>query len=275
MGTDQLRVRFHGVRGSMPNPDQAVAGYGGDTLSIEVDTASSTHRLLIDAGTGIRNVAVPPDGDDTALEIDLLLSHFHLDHLAGLPFFTPIYEPQHTVKFYGRAEGMTVHEAIDGALRPPWFPVPVCESPSAKSFTDLDGEPFEIEELRVTPIWLQHPQGVTGYRIESAEQVVVIATDHEAGNEEADARLVEAARGANLLVHDAQYIDEDYPDREGWGHSTWRRAIEAAERAGVERLLTVSHDIHRTDAELDAIVASVQAERPWVGAARSGMVVDV
>ena len=275
MGTNQIRVRFHGVRGSMPNPDPAVAGYGGDTLCIEVDTSSSTHRLLIDAGTGIRNVQVPAPEDDTGLEVDLLLSHFHLDHLIGLPFFAPIYQPQHTFHFRGRAEGMTAHEAIDGALRPPWFPVPVCDSPSEKTFTDLDGSSFEIEGLQITPVRLHHPQGVTGYRIERDGRVVVIATDHESGDEDADARLVEAARGAKLLVHDAQYIDSDYAEHAGWGHSTWQRAIEAAERAGVERLLIVSHDIHRTDAELDAIVAKVQVERPWVDAARSGLVVEV
>ncbi len=275
MGTEKLRIRFHGVRGSMPNPDPAVAGYGGDTLCIEVDTPTSSHRLLIDAGTGIRNVPVPSPDDDTALEVDMLLSHFHLDHLAGFPFFTPIYQPQTTMRIYGRAEGMTVNEAIDRALRPPWFPVPVCESPSKKEYIDLDGSPFEIQGMQVTPIWLHHPQGVTGYRIESGDRVVVIATDHEAGDEEADARLVEAARGANLLVHDAQYTDSQYPAHTGWGHSTWRRAIEGAKEAGVERLLMVSHDINRTDAELDSIVANVQKEHPWVDAAHVGMVVDV
>ena len=272
---NQLRVRFHGVRGSMPNPDPAVAGYGGDTLCIEVDTPSSSHRLLIDAGTGIRNVELPAAGDDTSLEVDLLLSHFHLDHLAGLPFFTPIYDPRHAIRFHGRAEDMTVHAAIDGALRPPWFPVPVCDSPAAKSFIDLDGEPFEIEGLRVTPIWLNHPQGVVGYRIASGDHVLVVATDHEAGDEEVDGRLIDAARGANLLVHDAQYVASEYEEHRGWGHSTWQQAIEAAERAGVERLLTVSHDIDRTDAELDAIVSEVHAEHPWVDAARSGLVIDV
>lgn len=275
MEPNQLRVRFHGVRGSMPNPDPSVAGYGGDTLCIEIDTEDTSHRLVVDAGTGIRKVEVPADVAESGVEFDLLLSHFHLDHLAGLPFFKPIYEPQHTIRFYGRAEGMTVHEAIDGALRPPWFPVPVCESPSTKSFTDLDGEPFEIEGLLITPIELHHPQGVTGYRVEREGHVVVIATDHEAGDPEADARLVKAARGANVLIHDAQYVDSDYAEHAGWGHSTWGRAIEAAEQADVERLLIVSHDIYRTDAELDEIVAQVQVERPWVDAARSGLVIEV
>ena len=275
MATNPIRVRFHGVRGSMPNPDPSVAGYGGDTLCIEIDTPTASHRLLIDAGTGIRNVPAPSADDDTALEVDLLLSHFHLDHLAGLPFFTPIYQPRNTFHFHGRAEGMTVREAIDGVIRPPWFPVPVCESPSKKTYTDLDGEPFEIEGLQITPIWLHHPQGVTGYRIESEGHVVVIATDHEAGDPEADSRLIEAARGANLLVHDGQYTDSQYPKHTGWGHSTWRRAIEGAQQAGVERLLIVSHDIERTDAELDSIVANVQKEHPWVDAARVGMVVEV
>jgi len=153
------------------------------------------------------------------------------------------------INFHGRAEGMTVREAIDGALRPPWFPVPVCESPAKKTYTDLDGEPFEVDGLQVTPIWLHHPQGVTGYRIQSGDRVLVIATDHEAGDAEADARLVEAARGANLLVHDAQYTDSQYSEHEGWGHSTWRQAIETAQQAGVDH--------------------------PWADAARVGMVVDL
>jgi phosphoribosyl 1,2-cyclic phosphodiesterase len=275
METDRLCVHFHGVRGSMPNPDPAVAGYGGDTLCIEIDTEDTSHRLVIDAGTGIRKVDVPADRAESGVEFDVLLSHFHLDHLIGLPFFVPIYQPQNTMRFYGRAEGMTVHEAIDGALRPPWFPVPVCESPAKKEFIDLDGSPFEIQGMRITPIWLHHPQGVTGYRIQLGDTVVVVATDHESGDEEADARLVEAARGANLLIHDAQYLESEYAEHEGWGHSTWRRAIEAAERAGVERLLIVSHDIHRTDAELDAMVAKAQEKRPWVDAARVGMVVEL
>jgi len=275
MGTDQLVVRFHGVRGSVPNADPAVTRYGGDTISVEVETRSNGHRLIIDAGTGIRNVQVSEAEAAAGLDIDLLLSHFHLDHLAGLPFFSPIYDPQHSIRFYGKAEGMSVHDAIDGALRPPWFPIHVCESPASKQFIDLDGEPFNVHGLTVTPIWLNHPQGVTGYRIERGDQVLVFATDHEAGDEEADARLLEAARGANLLIHDAQYIESDYEAHRGWGHSTWKRAIETAEEAGVERLLVVSHDPERTDDQLDAIVAKVQRDRPWVDAARTGLVVEL
>jgi phosphoribosyl 1,2-cyclic phosphodiesterase len=271
MPSDRLQLRFHGVRGSVPSPGLEMVRYGGDTICIEVGLGDPRHRLLLDCGTGLRHVDVDPE-DPEGSTVDVLLSHFHWDHLEGLGFFPPLFQPQHRLNFRGRPEGMGVREALEGALRPPWFPVGIAETPSTKTYEDLDGSPFTIGDIEIVPLTLNHPQGVTGYRFNSDRGAIAIATDHEAATPDEDAELVEWARGVDLLVHDAQYTEDDYEPHRGWGHSTWAQAVESAIACEAGRLLTISHDPNRTDDQIDALVAEARRRFPSTEAAAAGMV---
>lgn len=268
-------LKFHGARGSVPVSQAAYDRYGGDTICLTMELAPD-HFLVIDAGTGIRAFArqLPAGGK---LEFSVLLTHFHWDHLLGLPFFRPLFHASNTFHFYGTArEGRSVEEAISGVFQPPWFPLPLQDTPSTKTYLDVfENGPVTIGDLTVSAAGLKHPQGVTAYRLDRGDRSVVFATDVERGDADSDQALQELAHGANVLIHDAQYQPDEYDLHEGWGHSTWRQAVEAAEAAEVEHLILVSHDPDRSDDKVDEILADARVEFPNTDAAYAGLEVPL
>ena len=264
-------LKFHGARGSVPVGHETFDRYGGATICLSLELAEG-HYLLIDAGTGIRAFEQDLPGEGNLL-FSVLLSHYHWDHLLGLPFFRPLFDASNTFHFYGvEREGRSVEEGIAGVFQPPWFPLPLQETPSAKTYVDLaDDNPIKIRDLTVHFDGLMHPQGVTAYRLEMGNSSVVFATDVERGDPASDDALRRLAQGADVLIHDAQYEPGEYDLHEGWGHSTWRHAVEAAEAAEVERLILVSHDPDRTDEKVDEIVEAAREKFPNTDAAYAGM----
>ncbi|GIU91484.1 MAG: MBL fold metallo-hydrolase [Acidimicrobiia bacterium] len=259
----------------MPVSGPGFRRYGGATTCYEV-AVDERHRLLIDAGTGILSLGMElPTFDD--LEFTVLITHLHWDHTLGLPFFEPLYRPTNRFTFYGHPTmGMTIEQAIDAVMRPPWFPVAFTSTPSRKSFVHLDEASFKVADIAVRPVRLNHPQGVTAYRLERDGKVVVMATDVEHGEPESDEALTALARGADLLIYDAQYRPDEYEEHHiGWGHSTWREAVDLASRAGVGRLVLTSHDPFRTDDEVDEILAEARMQFPATDSAYEGMVLEV
>lgn len=242
-----LTFQVLGARGSWPVSDSEMMVHGGRTTSFLIDVGSNV-TLIFDAGTGIAHVDDVDRPDPQ--EYHIFLTHYHLDHVQGLQFFRPLYRPDNTVTFYGvPPENMKLEEAVGGIFRAPWFPVPLAGTPSTKSFVDLNFAAIEIGPVRITMGELTHPQGATSYRVEGPQATVVIATDHEAGDPKVDDALVEFARGADYLFHDAQYTPQEHDEQyEGWGHSTWRDAADLAQRADVGQLILTSHDPSRTDA---------------------------
>ena len=270
-----VTLTFRGVRGSMPVSGPATEKYGGRTLCIDID-AGPDLRVIIDGGTGIsalaQDLVVPPDGFD----FHVFLTHYHWDHLQGILFFPPLYDERNSFTFYGHSwNGMGVREAIEGALRPPWFPVSLFETAARKAYIDVADAPFAVGPLTIEAVPLHHPQGVTAYRIANGARTVVLATDYERGEPDSDTRLQNLAAGTDVLIHDAQYTPDEYPSLYvGWGHSTRHHAVEAAVETGAKKLVLVSHDPHRTDAEIDAIVASARKEFPATEAAFEGMQIE-
>jgi len=254
-----------------------MAGHGGNTTCLEV-VLGEHRRLLVDCGSGLGAVAagLPERDEGDGLEFDVLVTHYHMDHLQGLPFFEPLFDPRSRFTFYGiGAPGETIQSSIEGFARPPWFPVSIAETPSRKRYVDLGGDPVQVGGLSVSTARLSHPQGITAYRLQRGERAIVFATDMERGDPACDAALKSLASGADVLIHDAQYTPEEYECRRGWGHSSWQHAVAAAREAGVERLILFHHDPLRTDEDLDAIVAEAGEAFPRVVAAREGMRLDL
>jgi phosphoribosyl 1,2-cyclic phosphodiesterase len=273
---DGVVLTIHGARGSTPVSGAPFLRYGGSTIAMSVQTGPSRY-LILDCGTGI--VALG-DGLDSAggCEFDVLLTHYHWDHIQGLPFFAPLYDPASSFTFHGSPwNDLDLEALIAGTFGPPWFPVALAETKAAKRYVELSGESIAVGPLRVRWARLHHPQGVTAYRIDGPNASVVVATDHEAGvTADTDRALTILARGADVLIHDAQYTDGEYElHHEGWGHSTWRQAVSAASVAGVGRLVLISHDPGRTDEGVDSIVGQARIEFPGTEAAYEGMAISL
>ncbi len=264
------RFTVHGARGSIPAPGPDRARYGGHTTCFSV-SAGPGQALVIDAGTGLAFADQLLHSGPTHFHV--LLTHYHLDHLLGLLSFPPFFDAAQRFTFYcPPPESGTPEQAIGRVFAPPLFPVAIEDVPARLHFVTLDGGPFDVVGVRVSMAQLNHPQGAFAYRLGRDGRSVVVATDHESDRGAHDAPLVELARGANVLIHDAQYTpDEVVRLYDGWGHSTWEDAVRVALASGVDRLVLTSHDPHRCDDAIDAIVAAAAEEFPAVVAAREGL----
>jgi phosphoribosyl 1,2-cyclic phosphodiesterase len=268
------RLTFRGVRGTVPTPEPGKGQYGGNTTCIEV-ALTARRVLVIDCGTGLRELSGRGDGEATHFEI--MLTHYHVDHLMGLPLFEPLYEPRNSFTFYGHQwSGGGVRAALERFFGPPLFPVSLVDTVASKEYVDLDEHPVELAGLKITHERLNHPQGVTSYRLHGPRRSIVFATDCERGVPESDDRFAAFARGADVVIHDAQYTAEEYVGRyRGWGHSTWEQAVEAAEEAGAGSLVLFHHAPDRGDDELDEIVKRAAGMFKHVEAAREGMTLEL
>lgn len=251
----------------MPAPNPSHVRYGGNTTCFSVDTPAG-EPLIVDAGTGLAYASRLRRSSPT--HFHLLITHYHIDHLLGLQSYRPLFEAGNRFTIYGPPPDRgTMRDAIAGVFGSPWFPVELDAVEADVEFVELDGTPLDVAGVVVTSTRLCHPQGVLAYRLAVGPATVVVATDHEADHGERDAALVELSRGAQVLVHDAQYTPEELDQRYGgWGHSTWRDAVSVAIAAQVGQLVLTSHDPYRTDDEIDAIVAAARDQFPdTVGAA--------
>jgi len=271
--THPLTVRFLGVRGSIatPGPDKTA---GGNTACVEVCAGDT--RIILDAGTGLRALGAERMRDGSiARHSTILLSHLHWDHVAGLPFFTPVYVPGHRVEIASGPNGvMPLERSIRALFQAPFFPVDYAELQSQLSVRELHAnERFTIGDITITTARLNHPDPVYGFRLEHAGHSIVYATDTE-HFACVDPTLKKLAAGADILIYDAQYTPDEYPSKVGWGHSTWLAGAELARAAGVPQLVLFHHDPDRTDAQLAALEVEARAHLPGTVAAREGMVLD-
>ena len=258
------------MRGSLPAPGAKTRRYGGNTPCVEV--RCGPRLIILDAGSGMRGLGDQLERSRRPVVADILLSHYHYDHLQGLPFFTPLFEPENRFTFFGaRRQGRSVQDALEGQMVPPYFPVSLDQVAKARlDFRTVErGASFDLGEVRVRSAELDHPGGNFGYRLDYRGRSLVYATDVEHSEKPAE-NLVELARGADLLLHDAMYTGAEYPNRQGWGHSTWNGAVATARAAGVRRLVLFHHDPSRDDRGLDALVKTVRRQWPVTIAAREG-----
>jgi len=273
-----MKVRFWGVRGSCAVSGPRYRSTGGNTSCVEVEHAG--HRLILDGGTGLR--ALGDEAGFGPLEATLLFSHVHWDHIQGVPFFGPAFNPASRLRLVGVGRRGDLRAALDAQMQPPTFPVGLDLLAGVEAIDDVaPGAAFAAGPFRVTPVEQPHPNGCAAFRIEAGDQSLVYATDVEHGGQIGiDADLIALAQGADLLIHDAQYLAEEYrgergPSRRGWGHSTWDEAVEAARLAGARRLALFHHDPARDDAGVDAIESEARSRFAGAFAAREGTVVHL
>jgi phosphoribosyl 1,2-cyclic phosphodiesterase len=270
-----MKVRFWGVRGSIPTPEADRLRYGGNTTCLEIGTPDPLEPVVIDCGSGIRALG-DRFMDRSVRRIHILLTHFHWDHIQGLPSFAPVFQPGVEIVFYASRPPAVASALFSVQMADPFFPVPFGELGSRIEFNQVEcGMEFAIGPLKVEPFLLNHPQGAMGFRLEEDGHVLVHASDHEAGVAEIDAGLIRVARGANLLVMDAQYTPEEYESKMGWGHSSYAHAAEAAQAAGVGQLMLFHHDPAHDDTFLDQMLARARQLFAATGMACEGKVYEV
>lgn len=247
--------------------------YGGNTTCFHVEVEPG-HHLVIDCGSGLRTLQHDVAGRDSQ-RYTVLFTHYHWDHVQGLPVFMPLFDPTTSMEFCGpHFEGRSVRDVLAGVIRPPWWPISLDDVAADLSF--CDGSLSRVGPVSISTVPGTHPQGVLAYRLETAERSIVIATDHEAGNPDAEAALVDLAAGSDVLIHDAQYTPEEARgDRRGWGHSSYESAVRAAQDADVGRLVLTSHDPDRSDEEIDRLRGMARAGFPHTDAAYEGMVIPL
>ncbi len=269
----EFSVRFWGVRGSIACPGDQHCKYGGNTSCLEVRCGE--HLLVFDAGTGIRALGQRLVSEHT-LRGDLFLTHTHLDHLVGLPFFAPLFDPQSRFRLWaGHLQpDLTLLEALSKFMVAPLFPVPPQIFAGNVSFHDfIAGETLEPQPgVRVRTAPLNHPNGATGYRIEYNSRAICYVTDTEHVEGQSDQNILDLIHGADIVIYDSSYTDSEYPKYKNWGHSTWQEGVRLCDRADAELLVLFHHDPSHDDKTMDRIAKEAARARPGTLVAREGMV---
>ena len=265
--TEELMLRFRGVRGSIPAASPENMRYGGNTSCLEI--RFEDQLLILDAGTGIRLLGdeLLQNAPGNPIEATLLLSHTHWDHIQGLPFFTPGYSPKNRVTIFGAAgHGEQLKRALAAQMTPLHFPVGFEQMRGVGPIRELNSDVTKFGNLVVRTTQLNHPGGCTGFRIESAAGHVAYLPDHEPyrnnGNGPGDATqraLIEFVRGVDLLILDTQYTSDEYANRIGWGHGCLPDSVELAIESGARRLILFHHDPSHNDRQIDRMVEVARA----------------
>jgi len=261
-GSALLNVSFWGVRGSTPCPSDSNQRYGGNTACVALEVPGSD-PLVLDLGTGLRfwGRTLPTDG---TFRGHALVTHLHWDHVQGLPFFAPINCPGARLDVYApRPSGdLSVADAFEGFMRPPYFPVRASDLFGDIEFHDLANQEITIGQARVTVRDVPHVGATNGYRIELGGQVVTYISDHQQpvdGTDRVAESVLELCDGADLVIHDAQYTATDFAVKSDWGHCTVDYAVHVAASAGARRLALFHHDPDRDDAAVDVLLDQARA----------------
>lgn len=241
-----MEVKFWGVRGSIATPGKNTARIGGNTSCVEV--SEGKHRLILDGGTGLRALG------DTLIkseqpEYHILISHFHFDHICGLPFFTPLYQSQAKIHFYGpKGLKTTLRKTLDTIFSENYFPVPFAKLPSQLFFHTCDDSHFKIGPFAITAQRLNHPGKTLGFRISVTKKTLVYLTDNEpiSGHDHIqnniktknyEQKIKKLLQDADILIHDAHFLDHEYKNFCGWGHSSWNHAVQNALKHRIKTLV--------------------------------------
>jgi phosphoribosyl 1,2-cyclic phosphodiesterase len=275
-----MRVKFWGVRGSTPTPQAENMRYGGNTSCVEVRVGEQLY--IFDCGTGFRVLGQQLQDEfgekKLPLSAHVFVSHFHWDHIQGIPFFRPLYDRADSqFLFHCSSRTRSLKQVMDEQMASPYFPVNLSQMQAQQKFYDIDSGRLKLEDgVQIQTSWLNHPQGCMGFRMETKDGVLVYATDNEPGDAAFDKSVRKLAEGADVLIYDAQYLPEEYAaEKRGWGHSHWREAVNVVMESGAKELVLFHHDPDHTDVVIDKIVHDARNYYPKVRAAAEGMEIRI
>lgn len=267
-----MRVRFWGVRGTIPCASSSHLRYGGNTSCVTI--VCKDRLLIFDAGSGIRPLG-PWVQSQGFLSADLFLSHVHWDHIQGLPFFKPLYQSDFSLAVWAgnlQAQGLTIQEALAEQMSEPFFPIAIDQFAADILFRDfMAGQTIDLGDgitLRTAP--LNHPQGATGYRVDYDGVSVCYVTDTEHRPGKLDADILTLIHGANLVIYDSTYTDQEFFRYAGWGHSTWQQGVRLCQAAEVDQLAIFHHDPDHDDNIMDRIAEEAHDMWPDAFVAKEG-----
>ena len=252
-----MKVEFHGVRGSLPIPAKNFLEYGGNTTSIEI--SSKDFQLIIDAGSGFRNIQIREETPTF-----LLFSHFHHDHLQGLPFNSALFSKKHQIHVSsGLVDRTGLREALSTAFTPPLFPLDLVNHNLA--FNIMNFETFQaaaIDFFSIEKFPLCHPGGASGYKILIGNRSIVCGLDHEYGlNKEQDVNFHKASYNSDLVIWDGMFTNSELTDKQGWGHSSIEQAVAFSSSANPKALFITHHSPQREDRELNQLAQDLLPSR--------------
>jgi phosphoribosyl 1,2-cyclic phosphodiesterase len=280
-----MRLKVWGCRGSVPTPGAETVRYGGNTSCVEVVLEDGS-VLVLDAGTGIRQLGRELM-DRGAFRLNLLLTHLHLDHLEGLRFFAPLWDKRVTLDIWGPPSPMwSLRERIARSFSPPLFPIDLRDVPARVAFHDVPPQPWTIDGASLAASLVVHPGPTVGFRIETASSSFAYIPDHEPALAGAIADRPKEwisgaaiAEGVDVLLHDAQYFEDEYEQRIGWGHSSVADAVAFSHAVGVRRLVLFHHEPLHSDGSLDRLQAHARSLAESNGIdpelAREGMTIEL
>lgn len=267
-----MQVRFWGVRGSVPCATPQHVRYGGNTSCVSVEV--NGHFIVFDAGSGIRDAGNYAVGAGI-MQTHLFLSHVHIDHILGFPFYRPLWDPAHQNTIY--AAHLEAHgglkKVMHQAFADPIFPVPLAKLASNPSYVDFQiGQDICLDaHVKLTTTILNHPNAATGYRLCFGERAICYVTDTEHNVGEIDANIKELIRDADLVIYDSSYTDDEYSTRVSWGHSTWQEGIRLCREAGAKSLCIYHHDPDHDDDMMDGIAREAKSAWDRAIVARQGL----
>lgn len=272
-----MKLEFFGVRGSMPVSGKNMNKYGGHTPCIGVITAEE-EWIIIDSGTGIKHLGekLERQSKGKPYTVHLFFTHFHLDHIIGLPFFAPLYASHVTLNIYAACSPEETERNLAGVMAGRYFPLEFNGTPSKKIFKDISNNDIRVGDTDISCYPLNHPQGSVSYRIRGRGKTIVLATDTESGDKEADERLITFCRGADILVYDAMFTPEEYEaGRKGWGHSTWLEGVKMAKAAAVGSVYLSHFNPDHDDKMIEDFISKAQKMFPQTFGAQEGQKISL
>lgn len=252
-----MKVKLHGTRGSYPTSSRENQRYGGNTPCIEI--IEGGQHIILDAGTGI--LGIDFDAYREANRIDIFLTHLHMDHIQGLAFCRPLFNPNQEVHIWGPTDSAeSLQTRLNRFLSPPLFPIPLRDIPSKLTIQEMPETPVDLGTFRIISEYISHPGPTLGYRVQSGGKAITYLPDHEPviGRnslypEDDWVSGFDLAEQTDLLIHDSQYTRDEYQSKFGWGHSSMEMAVEFGTRTGAKELVLFHHDPGHSDTQLDGM----------------------